>query len=117
MTLFIKPALAAAILIAASAGAFADTGRPTDYAAPNQPATVDRHADDAYARYQAVVDGTSRSVFEKNADANDFPAVDTYAKYLMVVDGMGRDAAIERARLRQASMAQTEERQLARVAR
>ena len=100
MTLLSKPALVAAILIAASAGAFADTGRPTDYVAPVQAATVDRHADDAFARYQAVVDGPSRAVFDKHAEADVSPALDTYAKYLMVVDGMDRGAAIERARTR-----------------
>lgn len=117
MTILTKPALIAAILTAAGAGAFADTGRPTDYVAPVQVAKVNRQASDALAKYQAVVDGPSRTVFEKQVEVDIFPAVDSYAKYLMVVDGMGRDAAIERARLRQASMVQTDARQLARAAR
>jgi len=109
MTFLTKPALVAAILTAASAGAFADTGRPTDYVAPVQTATVDRHADDAFARYQTIVDGPSRTAFEKHAGAIDRSSVDTYATYLMVVDGTGRDAAIERARAINAA-AQTRQR-------
>ena len=101
MTLLTKPALVAAILTAASAGAFAESGRPTDYVAPVQVATVDRHADDGFARYQAVVDGPHRAVFDKHAEATVSPALDTYATYLMVVDGLGRDAALERSRTRQ----------------
>src|ERR1700756_3183261 len=88
MPLLTKPALVAAILTAASAGAFAESGRPTDYVAPVQVATVDRHADDGFARYQAVVDGPHRAVFDKHAEATVSPALDTYATYLMVVDGM-----------------------------
>lgn len=117
MMLLSKPALVATMLIAASAGAVADTGRPTDYIAPVQLATVDRHAEDAFARYQSVVDGPSRTVFDKYAQASVSPAVDSYARYLMVVDGIGCDAAIERALLRQASIAQTDARQPAGAAR
>ena len=116
MTIIIKSALVAAILAAASAGALADTGRPTDYVAPIHRAPIDRHADDAFTRYQRVVDGASRTGFDTQAEA-DRQEVDAYATYLMVVDGMARDAAIQRARLRRQSVEVMQERRLARASR
>jgi len=115
MTTYPKLALAAAIITVTSIGAFADTGRPSDYVACVPPIPVVRHADDAFARYQAVLDGPSRSASTSRADADDQAAVDSYARYLMVVDGTGREAAIDRARLRRQSMTQIEERRLARA--
>ena len=117
MTIVTKSALAAAILSTLVATAFADTGRPTDYVATVHLDVVDRQTDDARARYEMVVDGTSRSAIGYRAQVVDSDGVDSYAKYLMVVDGMSRESAIERSRARQQSIVSVNLRQLARAIR
>jgi len=116
MNTLIKTASTAALLALCTAAAFADTGRPTDYVAPVQVDPVDRHADDAFARYQRVVDGPARAAAQ-HAQVGTRDAMDSYASYLMVVDGVNRDVAIERSRAQQESIAVVEQRRLARAGR
>jgi hypothetical protein len=71
--------------------AFADTGRPTDYVPPVHTVAIDRHADDAFARYQQVVGGGRRATVTAAEDAKDVASVDAYARYLAVVDGPHRE--------------------------
>ena len=117
MTIVTKPALAAALLSTLVAAAFAETGRPADYVASAPLDVVDRQADDAFARYEMVVDGASRSPIGVHAQVVERDDVDSYAKYLMVIDGMSRESAIERARARQQSIDSAAQRRLARASR